>query len=69
MRTDITGNPCETIQNLPFGDAQTITGSCGGGDPSPLHFTGRKRRLQFNTNCPVSRGIVPKNGSKMSVEC
>jgi RHS repeat-associated protein len=33
--------PCETITSLPFGDGQTITGSCG--DPSPMHFTGKER--------------------------
>ena len=31
----------ETITSLPFGDAQTTTGSCG--DPSPMHFTGKER--------------------------
>ena len=33
--------PCETITSLPFGDGQTITGTCG--DASPMHFTGKER--------------------------
>jgi RHS repeat-associated protein len=40
-RTDLSGNPCETITSLPFGDGQTIAGTCG--DISPMHFTGKER--------------------------
>lgn len=40
-RTDLSGNPCETIQSLPFGDGQVVAGTCG--DISPLHFTGKER--------------------------
>ncbi len=35
------GTACETVTSLPFGDAQTTTGSCG--DPSPMHLTGKER--------------------------
>jgi RHS repeat-associated protein len=41
VRTDITGAVCENIASLPFGDNQTITGTCG--DISPMHFTGKER--------------------------
>lgn len=34
------GQGCETIASLPFGDNQTISGSC---DPTPMHFTGKQR--------------------------
>lgn len=40
-RTDLSGSPCEKIASLPFGDNQTITGTCG--DISPMHFTGKER--------------------------
>jgi RHS repeat-associated protein len=40
-RTDLSGTACETITSLPFGDNQTISGTCG--DISPLHFTGKER--------------------------
>jgi RHS repeat-associated protein len=40
-RATIGGVVCETIASLPFGDSQTITGSCG--DTSPKHFTGKER--------------------------
>jgi RHS repeat-associated protein len=41
VRTDMTGASCESIASLPFGDGQSITGTCG--DVSPLHFTGKER--------------------------
>jgi RHS repeat-associated protein len=40
-RTDLSGTACEKIASLPFGDGQTITGTCG--DISPRHFTGKER--------------------------
>jgi RHS repeat-associated protein len=41
VRTNMTGANCESIASLPFGDGQTITGTCG--DVSPMHFTGKER--------------------------
>jgi len=41
VRTDMTGTNCESIASLPFGDGQSISGTCG--DVSPLHFTGKER--------------------------
>jgi len=41
VRTDMTGTNCESIVSLPFGDGQSITGTCG--DVSPMHFTGKER--------------------------
>jgi RHS repeat-associated protein len=43
-RTTYAGATCETITNLPFGDGQQTTGTCG--DPSPMHFTGKERDLE-----------------------
>jgi RHS repeat-associated protein len=40
-RADLSGNACEKISSLPFGDGLTITGTCG--DISPRHFTGKER--------------------------
>jgi RHS repeat-associated protein len=40
-RVDLSGAACEKIASLPFGDGQTITGTCG--DISSLHFTGKER--------------------------
>jgi RHS repeat-associated protein len=37
----MTGSACETVTSLPFGDAQTTSGTCG--DPSNVHFTGKER--------------------------
>jgi RHS repeat-associated protein len=48
MRADISGNVCETIQSLPFGDGETSSGSCG--DPSPMHFTGKERDTESNVD-------------------
>ena len=39
VRTDVNGNSYETCQGLPFGDGQV----CAGGEPSPMHFTGKQR--------------------------
>jgi len=39
VRTDKSGNTYETCVSLPFGDGL----SCSGGDPSPMHFTGKQR--------------------------
>lgn len=40
-RSTVAGAGCENIVSLPYGDAQTTSGSCG--DPSPVHFTGKLR--------------------------
>jgi len=40
VRSDVNGESFETCSNLPFGDAQTCTGSL---EASPLHFTGKQR--------------------------
>jgi RHS repeat-associated protein len=46
VRADVTGTNCETITSLPFGDAQSVLGSCG--DVSPMHFTGKERDPESN---------------------
>jgi RHS repeat-associated protein len=40
-RASLGGTACETIASLPFGDSQSIAGTCG--DVSPNHFTGKER--------------------------
>jgi len=37
-RSTVSGSLCETTVGLPYGDGQSLSGSCG--DPNPLHFTG-----------------------------
>ncbi len=39
-RSDSSGNRCETITSLPFGDGQSTSGSC---TPTPTFFTGKER--------------------------
>jgi RHS repeat-associated protein len=45
-RINLSASVCETIASLPFGDNQTITGTCP--DLSPLHFTGKERDTESN---------------------
>jgi RHS repeat-associated protein len=40
-RTNLAGTACETITSSPFGDGQTMSGTCV--DISPMHFTGKER--------------------------
>jgi RHS repeat-associated protein len=48
-RTNVAGKACRTIASLPFGDGQTITGSCSGAaDAGPEHFTGEDRDTESN---------------------
>ena len=43
-RTDVNGAIYETCQSLPYGDGQ----ACVGGEPSPMHFTGKQRDAETN---------------------
>jgi RHS repeat-associated protein len=45
-RTNLSGSACETITSLPFGDGQTMSGTCV--DISPMHFTGKERDSESN---------------------
>lgn len=45
-RFDLSGNLCETITNLPYGDSQVTAGACS--DVSPMHFTGKLRDTESN---------------------
>jgi RHS repeat-associated protein len=40
-RINLSGSVCETITSLPFGDGQTMRGTCV--DISTMHFTGKER--------------------------
>ena len=53
MRTDASGNRCETITSLPFGDNLTTSGTCG--DPSPNHFTGLERDAESGLDHTLDR--------------
>jgi RHS repeat-associated protein len=46
LRSTVTGTSCETMTNLPFGDGENFSGSCG--DPSPMHFTGKEWNSESN---------------------
>ncbi len=39
-RSNTSDADCETITNLPFGDSQSMSGTCA--DANPLHFTGQQ---------------------------
>ena len=43
-RSTVAGAPYETCTSLPFGDWLT----CVGGDPSPMHFTGKEHDTESN---------------------
>lgn len=66
MRTTYAGVICETITNLPFGDGQTTTGTCG--DPSPLHFTGKERDLESGLDNFGARYNASSLGRFMSAD-
>ncbi|HXC44525.1 MAG TPA: RHS repeat-associated core domain-containing protein, partial [Candidatus Dormibacteraeota bacterium] len=44
VRTDVNGVVYESCQGLPYGDEQ----ACAGGEPSPMHFTGKQRDTETN---------------------
>jgi RHS repeat-associated protein len=66
VRTDLTGNPCETIASLPFGDNQKIAGTCG--DVSPLHFTGKERDTESNLDYFGARHYASSMGRFMQAD-
>jgi RHS repeat-associated protein len=63
-RTDLSGSPCEKIASLPFGDNQTITGTCG--DISPMHFTGKERDSESGLDNFEARYLGSSLGRFMS---
>jgi RHS repeat-associated protein len=62
-RTNLAGTACETIASLPFGDNQTISGTCG--DISPLHFTGKERDTESNLDYFGARHYESASGCFM----
>ena len=64
VRTDMTGANCESIASLPFGDGQSITGTCG--DVSPLHFTGKERDSESGLDNFEARYMSSSMGRLMS---
>jgi RHS repeat-associated protein len=61
-RTDKSGNSYETCTSLPFGDWLT----CSGGDPSPMHFTGKERDSESNLDNFGARYFTSQMGRFMS---
>jgi YD repeat-containing protein len=50
-RSNVAGGSSETCTSLPFGDWLT----CSGGDPSPMHFTGKERDTESGLDNFTSR--------------
>jgi RHS repeat-associated protein len=66
VRTDSSGTVCETITSLPFGDGQSISGNCGGGDSSPNHFTGLERDSESGLDHTLNRQLSSNIGRWLS---
>jgi RHS repeat-associated protein len=66
VRTDMTGANSESITSLPYGDGQSITGTCG--DVSPLHFTGKERDFESNLDDFGARYYLSSFGRFMSAD-
>ena len=64
VRTTAAGASCENITSLPFGDGQSISGSCG--DASPMHFTGKERDSESNLDYFGARYYSSSMGRWMS---
>jgi RHS repeat-associated protein len=64
VRTDMTGTNCESIASLPFGDGQSIIGTCG--DVSPMHFTGKERDSESGLDNFEARYLGSSLGRFMS---
>jgi RHS repeat-associated protein len=67
VRSRVSGLACETITNLPFGDAQNMsfTNGCTG-DVSPLHFTGKESDPESGLDDFPARYYSPIAGRWMS---
>ena len=61
-RTDKSGNSYETCTSLAFGDWLT----CTGGDPSPMHFTGKERDAESGLDNFEARYMSSSMGRFMS---
>jgi RHS repeat-associated protein len=62
-RSDGSGNLCETISSLPFGDAQQTSGTCS---PSPNFFTGKERDTESGLDYFGARYYTSTMGRWMS---
>jgi RHS repeat-associated protein len=65
-RATVTGQVCETIASLPFGDNQTISGSCA--DTGPMHFTGKERDSESSLDYFGARHYASSMGRFMTVD-
>ena len=63
-RTAMNGAACETIQSLPFGDGESISGTCG--DTSPMHFTGKQRDSESGLDNFGARYLTSSMGRFMT---
>ena len=64
-RTDANGARCETITSLPFGDGQTVSGTC---TPTPTFFTGKERDAESGLDYFQARHYASALGRFMSVD-
>src|ERR1019366_2886007 len=62
-RSDSNGNLCETLANLPFGDALQTSGSCS---PTPDFFTGKERDTESGNDYFGARYYASSMGRWMS---
>jgi RHS repeat-associated protein len=62
VRTNLTAGLYESCTSLPFGDAL----SCSGGDPSPMHFTGKQHDPESGNEYFGIRHIGSSTGRFMS---
>jgi RHS repeat-associated protein len=63
-RSNMADTNCETITNMPFGDWQSVNGSCA--DASPLHFTGQQRDGETSVDYFRARHYTSQFGRFMS---
>jgi RHS repeat-associated protein len=63
-RVNLSGQVCETVSNLPFGDDQVISGSCS--DSSSMHFTGKPFDSESNLGYFGARNYASSSGRFLS---
>ena len=64
-RSDGSGNLCETLSSLPFGDNQQTSGSCS---PSPNFFTGKERDTESGNDYFMARYYDSRTGTFCSAD-
>lgn len=65
-RTNMSGNACDMVASLPFGDGQTDSSTCAEAEVSPMHFTGKQRDPESNLDNFGARYYASNMGRFMS---